>query len=214
MDFYILNEKGDENIEKNRESVTCSSDEIERLLNNYNDFIKTNNKQNLKSNEQNSKDIKQNKIREVLKTSCLKNLDSGPIGAYVLTKREKMKLKKAENDKSKGSKWFNLPAQELTEEVKADLEVLKMRSVLNPKQFYKKNDLSVLPKFFQVGKVMDNKLDFYSDRLTKKERKRTLVDELLDDAEFTKYNKKKYKEIIEEKHKFSYKHSKKNRKKF
>ena len=34
-------------------------------------------------------------------------------------------------------------------------------------------------------------------RLTKKERKSTMVDELLADAEFKKYNKRKYVEIIE-----------------
>jgi hypothetical protein len=43
-----------------------------------------------------------------------------------------------------------MPATEITEEVKRDLEVLQMRSVLDPKTFYKKNDLKVLPKYFQV----------------------------------------------------------------
>lgn len=38
----------------------------------------------------------------------------------------------------------------MTDEIKNDLEILKMRSVLDPKHFYKKNDLSVLPKYFQV----------------------------------------------------------------
>lgn len=56
----------------------------------------------------------------------------------------------------------------------------------------------------QVGRVMDSHLDYYSNRLTKKERKKTLVDELLADAEFNKYNKRKYKEIIEEKQKTHY----------
>lgn len=52
---------------------------------------------------------------------------------------------------------------------------------------------------------MDSPLDYYNNRLTKKERKKTLVEELLADAEFTKYNKRKYKEIIEEKQKTHYK---------
>lgn len=39
----------------------------------------------------------------------------------------------------------------MTEEIKNDLEVLQMRSVLDPKHFYKKNDLKVLPKYFQVS---------------------------------------------------------------
>lgn len=52
---------------------------------------------------------------------------------------------------------------------------------------------------------MDSALDHQNVRLTKKERKRTLVDELLADADFNKYNKKKYKEIIEEKRQTDYK---------
>ncbi|GLV41181.1 uncharacterized protein CBL_04705 [Carabus blaptoides fortunei] len=113
--------------------------------------------------------------------------------------------RKLEHDKTKGKKWYGLPATELTEEVKHDLEVLQMRSVLDPKHFYKKNDLKVLPKYFQVGKVMDTPLDYYNNRLTKKERKRTLVDELLADAEFNKYNKRRYAQITEENAKTHYK---------
>lgn len=51
---------------------------------------------------------------------------------------------------------------------------------------------------------MDSPLDHVNERLTRKERKRTMVDELLADAEFQKYNKKKYKEIIDEKRKTEY----------
>jgi len=76
---------------------------------------------------------------------------------------------------------------------------------LIPNTSTKKNDLKVLPKYFQIGKVIDSPVDFYNSRLTNKERKKTLVDELLADAEFQKYNKRKFKEIIEEKQKTHYK---------
>ena len=46
---------------------------------------------------------------------------------------------------------------------------------------------------------MDSAADFYSDRINTKDRKKTLVDELMADAEFKKYNKRKYIEIVEEK---------------
>lgn len=36
----------------------------------------------------------------------------------------------------------------------------------------------------QVGTVVDNAADFYHSRIPKKERKRTIVEELLADAEF------------------------------
>ena len=125
--------------------------------------------------------------------------------AYDLSDKKLKKQRKRDREKSKGEKWFNLPATELTEEVKRDLKVIQMRSALDPKHFYKRNDMQGLPKYFQIGKVMDSPLEYYNGRLTNKERKRTIVDELMADAEFAKYNKRKYKEIIEEKNKLHYK---------
>ncbi|XP_016301646.1 uncharacterized abhydrolase domain-containing protein DDB_G0269086-like isoform X2 [Sinocyclocheilus anshuiensis] len=110
------------------------------------------------------------------------------------------KLKrKAEREKTTGDGWFNMRAPELTEELKNDLKALKMRSAMDPKRFYKKNDREGPPKYFQVGTVVDNPIDFYSSRIPKKQRKRTMVEELLADAEFRSYNKKKYQEIMAEK---------------
>lgn len=79
-----------------------------------------------------------------------------------------------------------------------------MRSALDPKHFYKKNDMKVLPKYFQIGHVIDTPLDYYANRGLKKNKKKTLVDELMADAEFQKYQKKKYKEIIESKKTIGY----------
>ncbi|XP_006810900.1 deoxynucleotidyltransferase terminal-interacting protein 2-like, partial [Neolamprologus brichardi] len=96
-----------------------------------------------------------------------------------------LKLKRrAEREKSTGDGWFNMKAPEITQELKGDLQVLKMRASLDPKRFYKKNDRDGFPKYFQVGTVVDNAADFYHSRIPKKERKRTIVEELLADAEF------------------------------
>ncbi|GJQ86284.1 hypothetical protein Trydic_g8980 [Trypoxylus dichotomus] len=145
--------------------------------------------------------------KELLKKSIITpDFESLQVVPSTIVSRRKLKqMKKKELERTKGKNWFNLPATELTDEVKTDLEILKMRSVLDPKHFYKKNDLDVLPKYFQVGKVLDSPLEHYNNRLTKKQRKRTLVDELLADAEFNKYNKRKYQEIIQEKQKTHYK---------
>ncbi|KAF9412287.1 hypothetical protein HW555_009178 [Spodoptera exigua] len=124
--------------------------------------------------------------------------------SYDVSKNKLKALRRKEREKTKGPGWFNLPAPEITEELKNDLQVLKMRSALDPKHFYKKNDMEVLPKYFQVGRIMDSALDHVNERLTKKQRKRTMVDELLADAEFQKYNKKKYKEIVDEKRRTEY----------
>ncbi|CAH2250045.1 deoxynucleotidyltransferase terminal-interacting protein 2 [Pararge aegeria] len=125
--------------------------------------------------------------------------------SYNVSERKLKAIRKREREKTKGPNWFNMPVPEMTEELKNDLQVLKMRSAMDPKHFYKKNDMEVLPKYFQVGKIMDSPLDHINERLTRKERKRTMVEELLADAEFQKYNKKKYKEIIDEKRRSEYK---------
>ncbi|KAM9386160.1 deoxynucleotidyltransferase terminal-interacting protein 2 [Pholidichthys leucotaenia] len=113
--------------------------------------------------------------------------------------KEALKLKRrAEREKTTGDGWFNMKAPEVTTELKGDLQVLKMRGSLNPKRFYKKNDRDGFPKYFQVGTVVDSPVDFYHSRIPKKERKRTMVEELLGDAEFRQKNKKMYQKIIAE----------------
>ncbi|XP_059060338.1 deoxynucleotidyltransferase terminal-interacting protein 2 [Achroia grisella] len=147
-------------------------------------------------------DVEKEMLNSVLKPGLEKE---HRLSKYNLSERALKALRKKENEKTKGPQWFNLPAPEITEELKNDLQILKMRSALDPKHFYKKNDMEVLPKYFQVGRIMDSPLDHVNERLTKKQRKRTMVDELLADAEFQKYNKKKYKNIIDEKRKSEYK---------
>ena len=44
-----------------------------------------------------------------------------------------------------------MKAPELSQEMKGDLQVLKMRGSMDPKRFYKKNDRDGFPKYFQVG---------------------------------------------------------------
>lgn len=125
---------------------------------------------------------------------------------YELSKRQLELHKRREKQKQgTGAGWFNMRAPQITPEIRHDLEILRMRSALDPKRFYKKNDMTSLPKHFHVGKVIDSPMDFYSSRLTNKERKKTVVDELMADANFKKYNKRKYMEIVEEKKKTHYK---------
>ncbi|NXD24874.1 TDIF2 protein, partial [Spelaeornis formosus] len=121
------------------------------------------------------------------------------------------KQRRAEREKTAGDGWFGMKAPEMTTELKNDLKVLKMRASLDPKHFYKKNDRDGLPKYFQVGTVVDSPIDFYHSRIPKKQRKRTIVEELLADSEFRRYNKKKYQEIMSEKAAFAA--GKRNRKK-
>uniref|UniRef100_J3S8I9 Deoxynucleotidyltransferase terminal-interacting protein 2-like n=1 Tax=Crotalus adamanteus TaxID=8729 RepID=J3S8I9_CROAD len=121
------------------------------------------------------------------------------------------KQRRIERAKTTGDGWFGMKAPEMTEELKNDLKALKMRAAIDPKRFYKKNDRKGLPRHFQVGTIVDSPADFYHARIPKKERKKTIVDELLADSEFRRYNKRKYQDIIAEKAALAA--GKKNRKK-
>ena len=110
---------------------------------------------------------------------------------YLISKRQRKKQNKIEKAKTFGEKWFNLPATEMTEERKNDLMMVQMRSVLDRKRFYKKKTIpKSFQKYFQIGTVIGHASDPLSDRVPKKERKRTIVDELLEDAELKKWNKR------------------------
>ncbi|ODV95445.1 hypothetical protein PACTADRAFT_42564 [Pachysolen tannophilus NRRL Y-2460] len=100
--------------------------------------------------------------------------------------------------KDAGDKWFNMPKHEVTPQLKRDLMVIQKRSVLDPKRHYKKEKWEI-PKFFQIGTIVESKADFYSARLNKKNRGTSLVNEILNEGATNKYFKRKYNEIQNEK---------------
>lgn len=115
---------------------------------------------------------------------------------YYVGKKKAKSIRMKERNKTKGPGWFDMKAPELTEEVKRDLEILKMRPILDPKRPFKNKDMQVIPKYFQMGKIMDSPAEFYSSRIPKKNRKRTMAEEILHDEEALRYQKRKYSEIV------------------
>ncbi|GAW11265.1 hypothetical protein ANO14919_006080 [Xylariales sp. No.14919] len=94
-----------------------------------------------------------------------------------------------------GPQWFNLPATDLTPELRRDLQLLKMRDVLDPKRHYKKDTNRAIPEFSQIGTVIPGPTDYFNARMTKKERKRTLLEDVLETEDTTRRFKNKYGEI-------------------
>lgn len=97
-----------------------------------------------------------------------------------------------------------MKAPEMTNELKNELQVLQMRSALDPKHFYKRSEMKSLPKYFEVGKVIETPVEYHTTKNDRK-RNRTMVDELLQDEEFQNYNKKKYQEAVQVESKKGYK---------
>ncbi|KAK9688797.1 hypothetical protein RND81_09G011600 [Saponaria officinalis] len=122
-------------------------------------------------------------------------------GLYVPPNNPKKlnKILKKQIKDTAGNKWFDMPAPVITPELKQDLQLLKLRNVMDPKRHYKKSDtkLKTLPKYFQIGTVVEPASEYFSSRLTKKERKSSLADELLNDRSLSQYRKRKVREIEE-----------------
>ena len=89
-----------------------------------------------------------------------------------------------------------MPRTNLTPELKRDLQLLKMRDVLDPKRHYKKdNSKTLAPEFSGIGTIIEGPTEHLSSRVLKKERKRTFVEEILGDKRSTGHFKNKYKDI-------------------
>ncbi|KAG2442347.1 hypothetical protein HXX76_002433 [Chlamydomonas incerta] len=98
--------------------------------------------------------------------------------------------------------WYKLPETRITDEVKTELRLLRLRGAYDPKRFYKSFDETKFPKHFQIGTVMDNPTDFYSSRLTARERGTSITQELLADPAVEASRKKRYNRLQADAHKY------------
>lgn len=58
----------------------------------------------------------------------------------------------AQQEKTTSPQWFDMPAPEMTQELKNDLKVLQMRNAIERSQHYRASDWKKgLPKHFQVS---------------------------------------------------------------
>ena len=115
-----------------------------------------------------------------------------PVKSDLLSRSERRRRTKERLESTAGAKWFDLPTKELSTEDKLTIDAIRLRETLDPSRFYKKKATDKIGKQFHVGTVIEHPLDYYSSRATRKERKQTLVDELIADAEFKKNVKKRY----------------------
>ena len=89
-----------------------------------------------------------------------------------------------------------MPKTDLTPELKRDLQLLKMRNVLDPHRHYKKDGGKMqAPEYSQVGTIIEGPTEYLSSRIQNKDRKRTLVEEVLAGEQQSGRFKKKYSEV-------------------
>ena len=89
-----------------------------------------------------------------------------------------------------------MPKTELTPELRRDLQLLKMRNVLDPKRHYKKeSSKNDVPAYSQVGTIIEGASEFFSSRLAKKERRKTILEEVIAKEQESGRFQRKYNEI-------------------
>ncbi|KAJ9612194.1 dTDP-fucopyranose mutase [Cladophialophora chaetospira] len=114
--------------------------------------------------------------------------------------RPHQKAKKVNDQTSAGPEWFDMPKTTLTPQLKRDLQLIEMRSVLDPHRHYKKNNRKgKIPTFSQTGTVIEGPTEFFSARINKKERSKNFVEEAMTTEKATGRFKRKYSEIQEAK---------------
>ncbi|KAL9587554.1 MAG: hypothetical protein Q9212_000131 [Teloschistes hypoglaucus] len=98
-----------------------------------------------------------------------------------------------ERKTSAGPEWFYLPRTKLTPELKRNLQILKMRSIWDPKRHYKNDSRKdLVPQYSQFGTILEGPTEFYSSRISKRDRKQSFVDEVLAVEDHTQLFRSKY----------------------
>ena len=110
-------------------------------------------------------------------------------GGVVQPLHTSRKGKKQQKPDTAGAAWGHMPARELTQDLKRDLQIIRMRGVLSSKKFYKSSDMKKeLPKYFQIGTMIDG-----VDNAGRRVRKGgTMLQELMGDDTIGRRTKDKF----------------------
>ena len=113
------------------------------------------------------------------------------------------RIRKEMREKTLGNKWGDMQKQDVNPELQNDLAILQLRKFLNPKSFFKSSENKNLPKYYQVGTIIEGGDDFVGGRLKKKEKKNSVIDLFLKEDGDLKFSRKRFLEIQKEKQKKS-----------
>ncbi len=109
----------------------------------------------------------------------------------------------AKSSTNAGSGWFNFEATPSSSALQADIAIIRNRNYIDPKKFYKASDFNKRGAHrVQLGTVIEGSMEsVYSNRLSKKQRKENVLEEVMGDVFGTKdaYVKKKFTKMQAEK---------------
>ena len=100
--------------------------------------------------------------------------------ALPLSSRDPRVRRRRRKGDNAGKNWFNMKAGKLTPENKLHFLMLKYRHMLYRKHKPTKMKEDFVPNYFQMGTVIEGPTEWYSSRMTKKERRSSWSNEYLD----------------------------------
>ena len=133
-----------------------------------------------------------------------------PTTGYTDTTSKNFKMAKpdpsirARKETNAGSGWFGFQATPNSASLQADIAIIRNRNYLDPKKFYKSSDFGKKgeKRMVQLGTVIEGSMEsIYSNRLSKKQRKNNVLEEVMGEVFHSKddYVKKKYTKMQREK---------------
>jgi hypothetical protein len=90
--------------------------------------------------------------------------------------------------------WFDMAATKMTPEAERDLFILKNRQAVNPMGNYRRDATIGKSKYFQLGTMIEGNMEPHN-RMSRRERKRTLFEEVAADASTVAVLKRRAQEI-------------------
>lgn len=132
--------------------------------------------------------------------------------------------RRRESEKTAGSKWFDMPAfprsasenkpgkgkgkgnkypsnnGPTAEEMTREIQAIRLRNAMDPKRFYRGGNGAGgkgMPAFAQMGRIISSNMEPAST-LSRSERGRNVIDELVKDTQTAAYTKRKFSEVSEE----------------
>ncbi len=126
-------------------------------------------------------------------------------------------LIQAKQESNAGSGWFGFEAAPNSSSLQADIAIIRNRNYIDPKKFYKRNDMGKKGerRLVQLGTVIEGSMEsVYSNRLTKKQRKNNLLEEVMGETFHSKddYVKRKYTNMQRERTNLAAKRKKRGKK--
>lgn len=115
--------------------------------------------------------------------------------AAAIANRESIRAKARKQKATAGRMWFDMPKAEPTAEARREVAVLRNRGYMDPKRHFKTTaeQRKMGMVYYQLGTVVEGVGEGRNMKIKKKDRKKTILDEVAADDRIQRFADKYYK---------------------